>query len=191
MLNQALQFLLETLLGLFVLAVLLRFYLQWARVPFRNPASQFIAALTDFAVKPLRRVIPGLFGLDLASLVLAWLAEYVMLLALFWLGGLFMLKAGFSVFLAVALLAAIKLLKISIYILLGAVFVQAILSWINPHTPLAPVLSRLTDPFLLPLRGVIPLVSNVDLSPLLLFIICELVLMVPVAGLESLAMQLA
>ena len=73
MLNQALQFLLETLLGLFVLAVLLRFYLQWAHAPFRNPVSQFIAALTDFAVKPLRRVVPGLFGLDLASLLLAWL----------------------------------------------------------------------------------------------------------------------
>ncbi|MHB1291878.1 MAG: YggT family protein [Sulfuricella sp.] len=191
MLTQALQFLLETLLGLFVLAVLLRFYLQWARAPFRNPVSQFIAALTDFAVKPLRRVVPGLFGLDLASLVLAWLVEYLMLLALFWLGGLFLLKAGPSVFLAIAFLAVIKLLKISIYILLGAVFIQAILSWTNPNTPLAPVLSRLTDPFLLPLRRVVPLVANVDLSPLLLFIICELLLMAPLAWLESLAMQLA
>ena len=191
MLNQALQFLLETVLGLFVLAVMLRFYLQWARTPFRNPASQFIAALTDFAVKPLRRFIPGLFGLDLASLLLAWLVEYVMLLSLFWLGGMFMLTAGPSVYLAVAFLAAIKLLKISIYILLGAVFIQAILSWANPHTPLAPVLSRLTDPFLLPLRRVVPLVGNVDLSPLLLFIICELLLMVPLAWLENISLQLA
>lgn len=191
MLNQALQFLIETLLGLFVVAVLLRFYLQWARTPFRNPASQFIAALTDFAVKPLRRFIPGLFGLDLASLVLAWLVEYLMLLCLFWLGGMLMLSAGPSVYLAVAFLAVIKLIKISIYILLGAVFIQAILSWVNPHTPLAPVLSRLTDPFLLPLRRVVPLVANVDLSPLLLFIICELLLMVPLAWLENLSLQLA
>lgn len=190
MLNQALQFLFETLLGLFVLVVLLRFYLQWARAPFGNPASQFIAALTDFAVKPLRRVVPGLFGLDLASLLLAWLVEYVMLLAVFWLGGLFLLKGGPSVFLAIAFLAVIKLLKISIYILLGAVFIQAILSWTNPRTPLAPVLSRLTDPFLRPLRRVVPLLANVDLSPLLLFIICQLLLMVPIAWLESLAMQL-
>ena len=76
------------------------------------------------------------------------------------------------------------------YIVLGGVFTRAILSWTNPHTALAPVLSRLTDPFLLPLRRVVPLVANVDLSPLLLFIICELVLMVPIAWLESLAMQL-
>ena len=191
MLNQALQFLLETLLGLFVLAVLLRFYLQWARAPFNNPVSQFIAALTDFAVKPLRQVIPGLFGLDLASLLLAWLVEYIMLLALFWLGGAALLTTGPAIFLAIAFLAAIKLLKISIYILLGAVFVQAILSWVNPHTPLAPVLSRMTDPFLLPLRRVVPLVANVDLSPLVLFIICELVLMVPLAWMESLALRLS
>lgn len=191
MIAGALKFLIQTLGNLFVIAVLLRFMMQLFRVPFRNPFAEFIVTLTDFAVKPLRRVIPGLFGLDLASLLLAWLVEYVMLLALFWLGGLFLLKAGPSVFLAIAFLAAIKLLKISIYILLGAVFIQAILSWTNPHTPLAPVLSRLTDPFLLPLRRVVPLVANVDLSPLLLFIICELVLMVPLAWLESLAMQLA
>ena len=191
MINQALHFLLETILGLFVLAVLLRFYLQWARAPFHNPASKFIAALTDFAVKPLRRFVPGLFGLDLASLLLAWLVEYLMLLSLFWIGGLFVLNAGPSIYIAIAFLAIVKLLKISIYILLGAVFVQAILSWTNPHTPLAPVLSRMTDPFLRPLRKAIPLVGNVDLSPLVLFIICELLLMIPVAWLESFTLQIA
>ncbi|MDD5240898.1 MAG: YggT family protein [Sulfuricella sp.] len=191
MLAQAVQFLLETILGLFVLAVLLRFYLQWVRAPFHNPFSQFIAALTDFAVKPLRRIIPGLFGLDLASLLLAWLVEYVLLLALLWLGGSFLLKVGPSIFIAIGFLAALKLLKISIYILLGSVFVQAILSWTNPHTPLAPLLNRLTNPFLSPLRRIIPPLANVDLSPLVLFIICELVLLVPLAWLEVLAMQLA
>src|SRR5450759_4554354 len=131
------HFLIETVFGFFVYLLLLRFYMQWLRAPFRNPIGEFVAALTNWAVKPLRRVIPGLFGLDLASLLLAWLAEYVMLLALFWLSGLFLLQAGPSVFLAIAFLAVLKLLKISIYILLGAVFIQAILSWTNPHTPLA------------------------------------------------------
>ncbi|MCE5180733.1 MAG: YggT family protein [Betaproteobacteria bacterium] len=191
MMTQALQFLLETIFGLFVLAVLLRFYLQWARAPFHNPFSQFIAALTDFAVKPLRRIIPGLFGLDLASLLLAWLVEYVLLLALFGLGGLFTLKADPSVFIAIGFLATLKLVRISIYILLGAVFVQAILSWTNPHTPLAPLLNRLTEPFLRPLRRIVPPLANVDLSPLVLFIICELLLMVPLLWLENMAMRLA
>lgn len=191
MLTQAAQFLLETVFGLFVLAALLRFYLQLMRAPFRNPFSQFVAALTDFAVRPLRRVIPGLFGLDLASLLLAWLVEFLLLLALFWLGGFFLLKSGPSVFLAIFFLAAVKLLKISIYILLGAVFVQAILSWVNPYSPLAPVLHSLTEPFLGPVRRFIPPLANVDLSPLVIFLICELLLMVPVAWLETLAMRLA
>ena len=191
MLTQALQFLLETLLGLFALAALLRFYLQLMRAPFRNPFSQFIAALTDFAVKPLRRVIPGLLGLDLASLALAWLVEFALLLALFWLAGIFLLKSGPSVFLAIALLAGVKLLKMSIYILLGAVFIQAILSWVNPYSPLAPVLHSLTEPFLRPARRLIPPLANVDLSPLVVLLVGELLLMVPIAWLESLAMQLA
>lgn len=191
MLIQAAQFLLETVFGLFVLAALLRFYLQLMRAPFRNPFSQFVAALTDFAVRPLRRVIPGLFGLDLASLLLAWLVESLLLLTLFWLGGIFLLKSGPSVFLAILFLAAVKLLKISIYILLGAVFVQAILSWVNPYSPLAPVLHSLTEPFLGPVRRFIPPLANVDLSPLVIFLICELLLMVPVAWLEALAMRLA
>lgn len=191
MLIQAVQFLLETLFGLFALAALLRFFLQLMRAPFRNPFSQFIAALTDFAVKPLRRVIPGLFGLDLASLTLAWLTEFILLLALFWLAGIFLLKSGPFVYLAIAFLAAVKLLKISIYIVLGSVFIQAILSWVNPYSPLAPVLNSLTNPFLRPVRKIIPPVANVDLSPLVILLVCELLLMVPVAWLESLAMQLA
>jgi len=191
MLTQALQFLLETVLGLFVLAALLRFYLQLMRAPFRNPVSQFIAALTDFAVKPLRRVIPGLLGMDLASLLLAWLVEFILLLALFWLAGIFLLKSGPSIYLAIAFLAAVKLLKLSIYIVLGAVFIQAMLSWVNPHTPLTPVLNSLANPFLKPVRRFVPLLANVDLSPLVILLLGELLLMVPVAWLESLAMQLA
>src|SRR5215467_7927541 len=84
---EALQFLLQTFLGLFSIALLLRFYLQWLRAPARNPLSQFLAALTDWIVRPARRVIPGLWGLDLATLVLAWVTEVVLMLATFWLKG--------------------------------------------------------------------------------------------------------
>ncbi|MDO9007259.1 MAG: YggT family protein, partial [Thiobacillus sp.] len=68
MISGALAFLIQTLGNLFVIAVLLRFMMQLFRVPFRNPFAQFIVALTDFAVKPLRRVVPGFFGLDWACL---------------------------------------------------------------------------------------------------------------------------
>ena len=78
MLTQALQFLLEVFVGLFALALLLRFFLQWLRAPVRNPLSYFLGALTDWIVVPARRVIPGLWGLDLATLLLAWLMEFVL-----------------------------------------------------------------------------------------------------------------
>ncbi|HEX6828732.1 MAG TPA: YggT family protein, partial [Burkholderiales bacterium] len=75
MLSQALVFLVETVLGLFALTLLLRFYLQLVRAPFRNPISRFVCAATDFAVIPARRLVPGLWGMDLATLALAWLAQ--------------------------------------------------------------------------------------------------------------------
>jgi len=84
MIEGALKFLIQTLVNLFVIAVLLRFMMQLFRVPFRNPFAQFIVAITDFAVKPLRRVIPGLFGLDWACLVLAWLVELGVVTAGYW-----------------------------------------------------------------------------------------------------------
>src|SRR5512138_3777470 len=87
-LNQAAIFLVETIVGLFSLALLLRFYLQRVRAPYRNPVSQFLCALTDFVVLPARRVIPGLWGMDLASLMLAWLCEVIVLFAVLALRGM-------------------------------------------------------------------------------------------------------
>lgn len=188
MFSQAVQFLLDTLLGLFIYVVLLRFYLQLFRAPFNNPVSQFVAALTNFAVNPLRRVIPGLWGMDLASLSLAWFAEFVLVLALFWLSGAAAL--GGNLLPAAAFLAVVRLLKASIYLLIGAVFIQAILSWVSPYNAAAPLLNCLTRPFLRPIQRLIPPISGIDLSPLALFIVCELALMVPVAILEGLASRL-
>src|SRR6266850_2305290 len=75
MLSQIGSLLIQTVFGVFVYALLLRFYMQAFRAPFRNPVGQFVAALTDWIVRPARRAIPGLFGLDLASILIAWLAE--------------------------------------------------------------------------------------------------------------------
>lgn len=185
MLAQAAQFLLDTVLGLFVYVVLLRFYLQLFRAPFNNPVSQFVATLTNFAVKPLRRFIPGLWGMDMASLLLAWAVEFVLVLALLWLGGA--AAFGGNLLPAAAFLAAVHLLKASIYLLIGAVLVQAVLSWVSPYNAAAPVLNSLTRPFLRPLQRVIPPISGIDLSPLAIFVLCQLALMLPVALLENLA----
>lgn len=184
MIASALVFLVQTLGNLFVIAVLLRFMMQLFRVPFRNPFAQFIVALTDFAVKPLRRLVPGLFGLDLACLLLAFLVELAVVLTIYWLNGFPFALAGGGVWLVMLGLAAVRLLTLAIYLVIGLTLVGAVLSWVNPHTPLMPVVVALTEPFLGPLRRVVPMVGNIDLTPLVLFIICQLVLMVPVMALE-------
>ena len=188
MATQALIFVIETIINLFVLAVLTRFYAQALRAPFRanagNPIVDFVVALTDFAVKPMRRVVPGIFGLDIASLLVAWIAEVIlMLLKAAIIAPTAFAHAGFWP--AVALLAMVSLLKLSIYLLIGMVVVQAILSWVSPYHPLRPFFDALVRPFLKPFQRIVPLIGGVDLSPLVLLLVLQVVLMAPVAYLEK------
>ena len=181
MLNQILIFLLDTLLGLFSLALLLRFYMQLLRAPYRNPLSQFLVALTDFIVRPARRVIPGYSGMDLSTLLLAWLAQCTLLVGMLMLQGYeFRSTIGIAIT-GLALLGLMEIIKMTLYIILVAIIMQAVLSWFNPHTPLAPTLDSFTRPFLGIIRRRIPPIGNVDLSPLFVLVIIQLLLFV-VAG---------
>jgi YggT family protein len=184
MLSGALIFLVEIVFGLFIVSLLLRFYLQWARAPYRNPLSEFLQALTDFMVRPARRVIPGLWGLDLATLTLAWLLQ---LLELFILLQFRSHNAGLDgglAFVALAALALVALARIGLYIVMAAVIVQVVLSWLSPHNPLMPLANCLTRPFLRVFQKRIPPIGNVDLSPLFLLVVLQLLLMLPVAWAE-------
>jgi YggT family protein len=184
-LGDALVFLIATAGGLFAIALLLRFYLQWARAGYRNPVSQFVNALTDFMVRPARRVIPGLWGLDLASPILAWLVQYVELVLITLVKGT---GAGAPVSAALAplaLMALVMIVKLGLYMVMIVVILQALLSWVNPYSPLAPLLNALARPFLRVFQRRIPPVGNVDLSPLFVIIVCQLLLMLPVAYLEG------
>ncbi len=190
MATQALIFVVETIINLFVLAVLTRFYAQALRAPFRakagNPLVDFVIALTDFAVKPMRKIVPGLLGLDFASLLVAWLAEIILLL----IKAAIVAPTAFTragLWPAVALLALVSLLKLSIYLLIGVVIVQAILSWVSPYHPLRPFFDALARPFVKPFQRIIPLIGGVDLSSFALLIVLQVVLMVPVAYLEKAA----
>lgn len=184
MIAAALIFLIQTLGHLFVIAVLLRFMMQLFRVPFRNPFAQFIVALTDFAVKPLRRVVPGLLGLDWACLVLALGVELGVVAASYWLNGYPFALAGAGVWPVLLGLAAVRLLSLAIYMIIGLTLVRAVLSWVNTQSPLMPVVYELSEPFLRPLRRIVPMISNIDLTPLVLFILCQMFLMVPVMAME-------
>jgi YggT family protein len=185
--SEAMVFLLDALLQPFAAILLFRFHAVWLRVPMRNPIGEFIMAITDFMVLPLRKRLPAISGLDSATLLLALMAE------LLYLGALFMVQGDLShgfPFIALFVLAMVKLLKISVYLLLVAVIAQAILSWVNPHTPVAPMLTAVSHPFLQPIRRVVPLAGSIDLSPLLLFVVCQLVIIVPIGMLERMALGL-
>ena len=190
MFTQAMQFLLGTIFGLLTLAFLLRCYLQLTGAPFHNPLSQAVVSLTNFAVRPIRRIVPAIGWLDTASLLLALLTQLVLQLALLWLSDFPLMVADPQVYLALLGLAMLGVVKLSLYIILYAVILQAVMSWINPHTPIAPVLDSLTRPLLRPLRRHMPLTAGVDLTPLIVFIFIELLLMLLVAPLEQQLMQL-
>jgi YggT family protein len=187
MLREALLFLFDALLQPFAALLLLRFHLQWLRAPMRNPLGELVMALTNFLVLPTRRHIPPAKGIDSASLLLAFVVEAAYLFAMLWVQGI-----PFAGFPAIALLiwTAIKLLKLSVYLLMIALIAQALLSWVNPHTPISGILAAITRPFLMPLRRYIPLFGNIDLTPLVLLIVCQLIIIVPLGWLESVAVGL-
>jgi YggT family protein len=171
----ALVFLIETAAGLFTVALLLRFLVQWARAAPHNPVSDFVNALTNFAVRPARRVIPSLRGLDLSTLVLAWVTQLVQLfLVLLVVGGA--ARAAAPAIAMLALLAVVLVVRLLLYMIIVIVIVQAVLSWVNPYSPLSPLLNTLSRPFLRPFQRRIPPVANVDLSPLFVIIVCQLIL---------------
>jgi YggT family protein len=174
MLGQIANLLIQTAFGVFVYALLLRFYMQWLRAPFRNPIGQFVSALTDWIVKPVRRVVPGLLGLDLATILIAWFGEALMLVLLYWLRG-FSFQPGIAAGMLFTV-AALELLRASLYLLVGVIIVQVIISWVNPYAPLAPVFDALTRPFYAVFRRFVPTIGNVDLSPLLVLLVAQILL---------------
>jgi YggT family protein len=171
-------FLVDTLLGLFSLALLLRFYFQLLRVPYYNNISQFLIAVTDFIVRPARRFIPGWKGLDLSTLILAWLVECIILVAVYSSQGHDFSNNMVTAAGVIGLMSIIEIIRTTLYIVLFMIIAQAVVSWINPYSPIAPLLNAFTQPFLAVFRRRIPPIANVDLSPLFALIVIQLLLMV-------------
>ncbi|HSI42721.1 MAG TPA: YggT family protein [Methylotenera sp.] len=185
MLNNALLFLLQSLLGLLTLAFLLRFYFQLTKVSFQQQAVQVIVTLTNFAVKPVRRIIPSLGKFDLSTLLLAYITQWILAVSTLWLKGFPLLIAGSNIWWIVFVVALLGVISMSITIFMYAVLIQAVLSWINPYTPVAPVLDRLTFPVLNFLRRFIPTAGGLDLTPLIFIIAAQLLLTTILIPLEN------
>lgn len=159
-------FLIQTLFGLFAVVVMLRFLLQLFGADFYNPVSQFVVKLTSPVLRPLRRLIPGWGGIDLASLVLAWLVKSLEVF-------LILLLVGGSGHLLAALIWSIpELFALVLNIFLFATLIRVILSWVNPDPrhPAVAVLDRLTRPLLRPAQRLLPPMGGLDLSPMLVIV---------------------
>lgn len=175
MVYQILSFLLDVAAGLLGGACLLRLYMQRQRVPFGNPVGRFVFALTDWLILPLRKVLPAVGRWDTASLVGAYLvelAQYAILWALVGRG------AGEMVF----LLAVVGLLRLALSALTALVIVYAILSWVQTDSPMTDIIDRLCAPLLRPFRRLIPLVGGIDLSPLALLVLLQILSMLLTAA---------
>lgn len=175
-----LVFLIETLFGLYIAVVVIRFLLQWVRADFYNPISQFVVRVTTPVLRPLRRLIPGYGGLDTASLVLAWGLKAIELALLSLVLGLGRNPLG-------ALLWAIPaLVSLFLSLFLFAVLIRVLLSWVNPdpYNPGVALLDRVTEPLMRPARRVLPPIAGVDLSPMLVIIALMLLQMLLVPPLQ-------
>lgn len=174
---QAIAFLLDAVVSFFCTLFLLRFMMQAMRVSFAGQIGDFVVKLTNWAVKPLRRVIPGAGGFDWASLIAALGVQLLLSVLLIGLAGPALNADPGSITLMALWFAVRALLRLAVYILIGALILQAVLSWINPYSPLSAPAYQLTRPILDPIRRILPTISGIDLSPLVAILLLQVVLM--------------
>ena len=169
-LNGAAIFVIQTLGSLYLLIVLLRFILQLVRANFYNPICQFTVKATQPLLKPLRRVIPSMFGLDMSSLVLAVLVQMVIFAVV-----LMLSYIPFTV-LGLFLWAIIGVLKLFLNVFFYAMIISVILSWVAPGStsPGAELVNQITEPALAPFRRFLPSMGGLDISPILAFMVIQL-----------------
>jgi len=172
MLGQIAVLLIKTAFGLIVYPALARFFMQAFRAPFRNPVGQFVMALTDWAVLPLRRVVPTFRGYDLPSLALAWIGIFVEGAVLLALSGGQLATGGTALLLGSLLELARACLQLGMFV----VIIQVILSWVSPYSPVSPVFDALTRPLYAIFRRFIPPIGNIDLSPLFVIVLIQILL---------------
>lgn len=178
MIYQMASLVLDVVAGLMAGACLLRLAMQAQRIPFHQPVGRFVLALTDWIVLPLRRVIPSWSRWDLSSLMAAWLIKALQFLLLWVLAG------GRGQIGLLPLVSLVGLLQLTVSALSALVLVYALMSWLQPGHPLFMLAERLVQPWLAPVRRVVPQIGGVELAPLVLLVLLQLVGML-LAGLQA------
>lgn len=180
-------FLVNSVVGLYILAVMLRFIFQLVEAQFYNPVSQFVVKITHPPLKVLRRFIPAFGRVDTASIVLMLILQMLGdALVSFLQGG------GQMAWGALTALAMIKLIKLAFNVFIFSIIIQALLSWINPdpYNPVYSLLSDVTEPILKPCRRLIPPIAGLDLSPVIALIGLGFLKILTLQLLESLVLMI-
>jgi YggT family protein len=164
------EFLINTLFGLYILAVMLRFLLALVRADFYNPVSQFLVKVTNPALAPMRRIVPSIGKVDTSALLLMLILQLAALYLIV------VLRDGQLSLGSLLVLSLAELLSLLLNVYLFAILIQVILSWINPgaYNPAVSLLYSITEPVLRPCRRLIPPFSGIDLSPLVALIAIQL-----------------
>lgn len=165
-------YLIQTFLSLYLLAMLLRFLLQLVKADFYNPISQFMVKVTNPLVIPLRKVIPGYGGLDIATLLLALVLQGAGIVAIMLLNGM-----GLPSPVLLPIWAALGVLGLMVNIYFFALLAMIILSWIAPGSrhPAIFLLHQITEPVMAPVRKMLPSMGGLDFSPILVFILINVI----------------
>ncbi len=176
MLYSIFSLVLDVLAGLVGGACLLRLYMQWLRAPFGNPLGQFVLAVSNWIVLPLRRLLPVRAGWDVASLLAAFVVELLQFVLLWFVAGM---GGGIEGALTVVpVLALFGMARLAVSGMTGLLIAYAVLSWVQTRSPLYSTLERLCQPLLQPVRRIVPLVGGIDLSPLVLLVLLQIAGMV-------------
>ncbi|MHA6198420.1 YggT family protein [Pseudomonas wadenswilerensis] len=181
-LSTAAIFILQTIGSLYLLVIMLRFILQLVRADFYNPLSQFAVRATQPLLKPMRRIIPSLFGLDMSSLVLAIIVQMLLM------GVILMLLYGtFGNPVQLLIWSLIGVTALFLNIFFYALIISVILSWVAPrsHNPGAELINQICDPFLAPFRRILPNLGGLDISPILAFMALKLIDMLVINNLAA------
>ncbi len=162
----ALVFIVNALSSLYLLLLILRFWLPWLRADFRNPLAQGILKLTSPLIIPVRRLVPSVGRLDTATVLVAFVVQYLSLLLILLILGM---SASYS---AIATTALVKLVLLSVNLFMFAIFIRIVLSWVAPgqYNPAIAIITTLTEPLLAPVRRVIPAMGGFDISPIFVII---------------------
>ena len=185
MLTSALTFLLTTVFNLLTLLFLLRFFLQLFKAPFNNPLTYMVVSLTDFAVKPARRIIPSWGKIDLSTLILALITQFLLQFSLLWLRHLPLSLVGNTVWISLVGTALLGVFRTALDVFFYAILLQAILSWVNPQSPISSVLNSLTKPILAPIQRFLPVANGMDFSPIVALILIQMINVSVVRTLEQ------